>query len=186
MSPTDKQALRRAVRARFPGVEERSRESDLICRHVRAWPVWQRANVVAGYVPMGHEADITPLLTDALASGKTLLLPRVEGDSVMTLRRVSRLDELVPGRWGIPEPAEEAAMVDVSAAQLLLVPLEAIDRSGMRLGKGGGFYDALLQGCEAVTLGIALSWQRVERVPRDPWDQPLSAVADRNGIECFR
>lgn len=186
MNPTDKQALRRAVRARFPGPEARSRESDLICRHVRAWPVWQRARVVAGYVPMGHEADITPLLTDALTSGKTLLLPRIEGDRRMTLRRVSRLDELSAGRWGIPEPSEEAAIVDVSEAQLLLVPLEAIDPSGMRLGKGGGFYDALLQGCEATTLGIALSWQRVEQVPREPWDQPLCAVADRDGIDVFR
>ena len=186
MNPTDKQALRKAVRTTFPGPEARSRESGLICGHVRAWPVWQQASVVAGYVPMGHEADITPLLADALASGKTLLLPRVEGDSIMTLRRVSRLDELVPGRWGIPEPSEDAEIVPVSEAQLLLVPLEAIDRSGMRLGKGGGFYDALLRGCGAVSLGIALSSQRVERVPLDPWDQPLSAVADQDGIECFR
>lgn len=186
MNRTDKQALRRAVRARFPGPEARSRESELICRHVRAWPVWQRARVVAGYVPMGHEADITPLLTDALASGKTLLLPRIEGERRLTLRRVKRLEALLPGRWSIPEPSEEAEIIPVSEAQLLLVPLEAIDRSGMRLGKGGGFYDALLQGRSAVTLGVAMSWQRVERVPCEPWDQPLSAVADRDGIECFR
>ena len=186
MSQTDKQVLRQRIRSRFPGPEARARESWLICRHVREWPVYQRARIVAGYVPMGHEADITPLLTDVLTSGKKLLLPRVEDERRLTLRRVARLDALVPGRWGIPEPPEDAEIVPVSTAELLLVPLEAVDRSGMRLGKGGGFYDALLQDTAAVTLGIALSWQRVEHVPRDPWDQPLDAVAHPEGIDIFR
>ena len=185
MLPDDKRELRRVVRVRFPGGETRDRESALICGHIASWRPYQEARMVAGYLPLPWEADVTPLLRDALASGKTLLLPRVEGES-LTLRRVERMDALIPGRWGIPEPPEDAPIVPVSEAQLLLVPLEAIDGSGMRLGKGGGFYDALLQGCGAVSLGIALSWQRVERVPRESWDQPLSAVADQDGIERFR
>lgn len=186
MNRTDKQALRQAVRARFPGPEARARESERLCRHVLAWPVYQQAQIVAGYAPLPWEADITPIMADALAAGKTLLLPRVEDEKRMSLRRVRRLDGLVTGRWNLPEPPEDADIVPMERAQLLLVPLEAVDRSGMRLGKGGGFYDRLLAGASAETLGAAMSWQWVERVPREPWDQPLSAVADGDGIHRIR
>lgn len=186
MNRMDKQALRRAVRARFPGMEARARESGLICRHVKAWQDYQRAEAVAGYVPMPHEADIMPLLADVLASGKTLLLPRVEeGARRMTLRRVERLDSLVPGRWGIPEPPADAEIAPVEGA-LLLVPLEAVDRTGARLGKGGGYYDALLRDAETMTLGVALFSQWVDHVPREAWDQRLRAVVDHEGIHDFR
>lgn len=185
MTSTDKQALRRAIRARFPGEGERNRESALICRHVMAWEVYRRARVVGGYVPLPREADVTPLLADVLASGKTLLLPRVEGERRMTLRLVERLDKLTTGRWGLLEPAADAPVVPAGEADLLLVPLEGVDRSGMRLGKGGGYYDALLRGKQVMKLGIALSWQWVGRVPREAWDQPLDAAADRDGIHVF-
>ena len=185
MISADKQALRRAIRARHPGEQARNQESELICSHVAAWEVYRRARVVGGYVPLPREADVMPLLADALSSGKTLLLPRVEGDRLLTLRRVERLDRLIPGRWGVPEPAEDAPVVPVAEAELLLVPLEGVDRSGMRLGKGGGYYDALLEGQRVMTLGVALSWQWTARVPREPWDQPLRAVADRDGIHAL-
>lgn len=182
MSETDKQALRRAVRARYPGARARDEESGRICAHVLVWPAYRRARVLAAYMPLAWEADVTPILADALRSGKTLLLPRVEGERRMTLRRVDSLEALEINRWGLPEPPETAEIVPAGAAELLLTPLEAVDPRGVRLGKGGGYYDALLEETTGVTLGVALSWQRVERVPRDEWDKPLDAVADAEGI----
>ena len=186
MSWMDKQTMRQTVRARFPDMEARNRESTLICRHVLSWPDYRAAKIVAGYIPLPREADITAVLADALASGKAVLLPRVEGERRMTLRRVHSLDELIPGRWGLLEPPPTAEIISVEAAQVMLVPLEAVDPSGMRLGKGGGYYDTLLTDEGPVTLGIALSWQWVERVPREPWDKPLDAAVDAKGIHLFK
>lgn len=185
MISSEKQALRRAVRERFPGQARRDEESRRLCAHVLAWPVYQRARVVAGYMPLAREANIAPILADALAAGKTLLLPRVEGERRMTLRRVNSLDRLTEGRWGLLEPPEDAEIVPAGAAELLLVPLEAVDPSGMRLGKGGGFYDALLARTAGVALGVAMSWQHVDRVPCDRWDRPLDAVAGPDGIQSI-
>lgn len=182
----DKRALRKAVRARFPGPGERDRESLLICAHVLAWPAYHRARVVAGYLPLSWEADVTPILADALASGKTLLLPRVEGERMMTLRQITDLHGLAANRWGLMEPPEDAPVAPAGAAELLLVPLEAVDGQCVRLGKGGGYYDALLAKETGATLGVALSWQRVERVPREAWDRLLDGVADIDGIHDRR
>ena len=84
------------------------------------------------------------------------------------------------------EPYRRARVVGAGEIELLLVPLEGISASGVRLGKGGGYYDRLLAACPALTLGAALSWQWTEDIPRDPWDRPLNACACAEGIRIFR
>ena len=136
-------------------------------------------------MPLKREADITPVLEHALQSGKTLALPLCGPAPQMTLRRVESLASLHSGAYGIPEPAAESEIIPVEQIDLLLVPLEGIDGSGMRLGKGGGYYDCLLDGKTVPTMGCALSWQWTERVPAQAWDRPLMACADRDGIRVF-
>lgn len=166
-------------------MEMRADESERICRHIIASRWYRKAQVIAGYVPLKWEADITPVLQHALASGKTLALPLCGTAPHMTLRRVTALEELHPGAYGIPEPSAEAEIIPPEEVQLLLIPLEGIAEDGTRLGKGGGYYDRLLAGCDAYAMGCALSWQRVERIPREEWDRPLCACADRDGIREF-
>lgn len=185
MSMSEKALLRRAVRGLYPGEEARNAHSAALCRRVLDWPMYQRAKVICGYVPLRREADIMPLLRDALASGKQLVLPRVEGAGRMTLRRVEALEALVPGAYGIPEPREDAWHVPPEKLDLVLVPLEAVDDTGMRLGKGGGYYDRLLPQVRGISAGMALPWQWVRQVPREPWDRPLDAVVDSEGITLF-
>lgn len=136
-------------------------------------------------MPMLREADVTEVLQDALRTGKTLALPLCGKAPCMTLRRVDSLEKLVPGAYGIPEPPADSEEISADRVNLLLVPLEAIDPNGMRLGKGGGYYDRLLAGKQVCTLGCALSWQQLAQVPRDPWDKQLDACADMTGIHFF-
>lgn len=181
----DKRALRKAVRLAFPGKEARDAQSAAICRHVLANDAYRRAAVVGGYMPMAHEADVTPILLDALAGGKVLALPRCARPPEMTFHRVQSLQELIPGAYGLPEPSADAPVIPTGEIELLLVPLEAIDRRGMRLGKGGGYYDRLLEDAGPVTLGMALAWQWVEQVPADSWDKALQGAADAEGIRWW-
>ncbi len=180
-----KKVLRRDVRARYGGSEVRALESRQICCHILSSEMYQSARVVGGYMPMLREADITPVLEDVLRSGRILALPLCGEAPYMTFRRVERLSDLVPGAWGIPEPSASAEIVLPQDMQLLLTPLEAIAPSGMRLGKGGGYYDCFLQDAAVPTLGCALSWQWVEHVPAQPWDRPLAACADPDGVRRF-
>ena len=186
MQAADKAALRRAIRSRFPGADVRRAESEAMCRHIFAWECYRQAETVGAYIPLRREADVTAVMLDVLASGRGLALPRVDGEGHMTLRRVRSLEELVPGAYGIPEPGGDTEIISCSAVSLLIVPLEGIDHRGMRLGKGGGYYDRLLAACPALTLGAALSWQWTEDIPRDPWDRPLNACACAEGIRIFR
>ena len=185
MKPCDKKALRRAVRQAFPGAEERARQSDSICGHALGWEGYRKAGVIGGYMPMNHEADVTEILRHALESGKALALPRCGKPPEMTFHRVNSLDELVGGAYGLLEPNANASAIAPEEMDLLLVPLEAVDRQGMRLGKGGGYYDCLLRGRSLCSLGVAMNHQLVEQVPTDEWDQPLSAVVTARGVVSF-
>ena len=181
----EKAALRRAIRSLHQGDEARARESEALCGHILRSPWYREAQVIGGYMPLLREADVTPVLLDALKRGKTLALPLCGEAPHMTLRRVASLEELIPGAYGILEPRKDAEIIPADALDLLLVPLEGIDPSGMRLGKGGGYYDCLLAGSPVRTMGCALSWQWAEHIPADEWDRPLCACADRNGIHIF-
>lgn len=185
MLKCDKAELRRQIRALFPGAAQRSEESRLLCGHVLCSPLWQRARTVGLYVPLRREADVTALSQAALDGGKTLVLPRVDGEGQMTLRRIASLSQLSPGTYGIPEPAPDLPAVCAADVDLLIVPLEAIDRQGMRLGKGGGYYDRLLAEHPCRTLGAVMSWQWTAAVPHADWDRPLDAAADCDGLYFF-
>lgn len=136
-------------------------------------------------MPMAHEADIRPVLQEALLQGKIVALPLCAVPPHMTLRIVRSFEELHTGAYGLLEPSEDAPVIQAEALDLLLVPLEGVDRAGFRLGKGGGYYDHLLAGESVLTLGCALSWQWVDALPVDPWDQPLHACADASGVHIF-
>ena len=183
---SEKAALRRQLRSLYGGAQVRAEESRLICRHILESDWYREAQIVAGYVPLKWEADVTAVLQHALESGRTLALPLCAEAPRMTLRRVASLEALVPGRYGIPEPREDTEIIDVEAVHLLLIPLEGIDPGGMRLGKGGGYYDCLLADRSVRSVGCALSWQKADRIPNDPWDRPLAACADREGMHIFR
>lgn len=181
-----KDELRRALRAASPGREARDRESLMLCAHITAWEPYRRARVVGGYMPLSWEANVVPVLQDALSRGKTLALPRCMAEGQLCFHRVESLGSLRRGAYGLLEPEEDAPVVGAEEINLLLVPLEGISSLGARLGKGGGYYDRLLSSCPALTLGAALSWQWTEDIPREMWDRPLHACAGAEGIRIFR
>lgn len=181
----EKAALRRLIRQRFPGEGERVRQSEAICAAVLKSRWYREARVVGAYIPMAQEADIMAVMRDVLTSGRMLALPLCGQAPHMTLRRVRTLEALLPGAYGIPEPSQNAEEIPVESVDLLLTPLEGIDPSGTRLGKGGGYYDCLLAGKHVRTMGCALAHQLVEYVPLDAWDRPLAACADETGVHYF-
>jgi 5-formyltetrahydrofolate cyclo-ligase len=136
-----------------------------------------RPGILASYAALGDELDPAPLEAAALAAGFTLAFPRVRPDAPLAFHRANFTD-LTPGFRGIPEPAPDSPEV---RPDILLVPLVAADRTGTRLGQGGGHYDRTLTALRAQgpvrAIGLAWDMQLVARIPTQPWDQPLDAIA---------
>jgi 5-formyltetrahydrofolate cyclo-ligase len=131
--------------------------------------------VVAGYIPIGSEADPQQLMAEAERAGCRLALPHITSRTApMRFLKWSLAEPLEPGPMGLQQPQAAAQAVQ---PDIVLVPLIAFDASLARLGQGAGHYDrALSQLPEALALGIAWSVQQAEALPTDPWDVPLDAI----------
>jgi 5-formyltetrahydrofolate cyclo-ligase len=145
------------------------------------------ASVVSGFFPYQSEIDTRPLLGRLAGEGWTTALPIVvKLGHPLEFRRWYPGEATVPGKWDIPRPPDTSPLVE---PDVLLVPLLAFDRTGFRLGYGGGFYDRtleLLRSKKPVTaIGIGYAAQEVDRVPHDAHDQKLDFVmTEKELIRC--
>jgi len=194
-----KHALRRELRAARRGITGGAARSAarLMTRRMQRLGAWQRARVVALFMPSDGEIDTRTLRQAAWAAGKTVCLPVIRPPTGQGGRRaLLERGELVfrvlqpgtplrAGALGIPEPIRGAsATIPLNRVDLLVMPLVGFDPAGHRLGMGAGFYDRTLAGRGRFRspwrVGIAHAVQQVAALPVDPWDQPLQAcVTDR-------
>jgi 5-formyltetrahydrofolate cyclo-ligase len=130
---------------------------------------------VAGYIPVGSEADPHDLLYQAAQSGCAIALPHVTSRATpMQFLRWAMDDPLEDGPFGLRQPVSNA---DLCRPDVILVPLVAFDNRLMRLGQGAGHYDRALSLLDkAYSVGIAWSVQQAQALPADPWDIPLNAI----------
>ena len=143
---------------------------------------------VSVFWSMGSEIDTQPLLQALHAAGHATALPIVGARAQPLIFRAWAPGEaLVDGGFGTSIPSQDA---DVVLPDVLFVPLLAFDDDGYRLGYGGGFYDRTLEKLRAsdpdvLAIGVAFYGQRVDTVPRGPYDQPLDGVVTENGLIRF-
>ncbi|MBE1500787.1 5-formyltetrahydrofolate cyclo-ligase [Amycolatopsis lexingtonensis] len=136
---------------------------------------------VCAYLPFGTEPGTTALVDALAAAGARVLLPVIEPDpGPLEWAEYTGEADLVPSRFrGIREPGGKRLGIDaVGAAELILVPALAVDRRGVRLGRGAGHYDRSLVFAApgAALLAVVRDEELVERLPGEPHDVRMSAA----------
>lgn len=151
--------------------QERERAALLLAERILGHQWYYLSHTVLGFAAYGSEIDADEILREALRQGKTLYLPRVEGEE-MHFYRVGTLEELCPGYKGIREPAADAQRYVYDEAQaagtLMLMPGTAFDRERNRMGYGKGFYDRFLADKSKLqlrTVGVGFACQLLEEIP---------------------
>lgn len=115
-----------------------------ICERLVTLPEYQNAETILVYSPCRGEIELNAFFDSAMRDGKKLAFPRCF-DKEMRFS-ICTSDALVPGAYGILEPsidAEYEASFTYDTT-LCILPCLAADRSGFRLGYGGGYYDRFL------------------------------------------
>lgn len=145
--------------------------------------------IVSGFASLADELDCMPLMHRLAGEGLGLALPLVTGKGQpLTFRGWAPGDAMDAGVWGIAQPKADKPVLE---PDIVLVPLLAVDRTGWRLGYGGGFYDRTLQGLRArksvLAIGLAYEDQVVDAVPHLDYDEPLDWVLTPAGaVRCGR
>ncbi|MDG4793541.1 5-formyltetrahydrofolate cyclo-ligase [Micromonospora sp. WMMD1082] len=146
-----------------------------------------RPHRVAAYAPVGGEPggpDLPATLADALPSGGKLLLPVLRDDLDLDWAVWAGPQAMVAAGRGIREPATPGLGVTaIATAELVVVPALAVDRQGVRLGRGGGSYDrALARVPQTVLTVVPLhDGELLDVLPAEPHDRTVRAVITPTG-----
>lgn len=132
---------------------------------------------IACYFPIKNELDSVILLKALHAARFELSLPKIVGkDQPLEFRVWDMMSELVEGPFGTKEPTG-----GITVPGVILAPLLAFDKTGTRLGYGGGYYDRTIKKLkernpDLPVIGIAYENQKLASIPRESYDQSLDMV----------
>lgn len=198
LPPDKKSILRKEITARLADVtpEETAAQSRRISETIMDLPQWQRAKVFLAYLPIPGEYDSRHLLEAALARDLFVGVPRlVNRTRNLSLGRNMEFHRIfsLNGPWdthpyGLKEPQENAPVFFPEKYAkdeiFVLTPGLAFDRHGLRLGRGGGYYDTYIGRFpgQLTLVAPAFTCQIVERVPAEPHDGPVDLIVYPGGI----
>ncbi|WP_434097924.1 5-formyltetrahydrofolate cyclo-ligase [Streptomyces sparsogenes] len=179
-----------AVRARLTADDIADARASLACRALEL-PELAGAGTVAAYVSVGREPGTHDLREALRARGVRVLLPVLLGDNDLDWGRDEGPERLARAGRGLLEPeGPRLGREAVTGADVVLLPGLAVDRRGMRLGRGGGSYDRVLARLERAGVRPALvvllyDGEVLDEVPGEAHDRPVHAAVTPSAVHRF-
>ena len=202
----EKKAIRAEVSAKKKALsmEEVERMSMELKEQFCQLEEYREAECIYAYMSYNEEVRTMPIIEQAWADGKRVAVPKTyasgakknsKGEAIpdfMEFIYIRSMDDCTKGYMGIPEPKDsicgidEVGDLDLSKAQiaeekkvLLLMPGLAFDRSGNRIGYGGGFYDKYLHSHREVAftlVALCFDFQMYDTVPTKAHDEKMDLI----------
>ncbi|MDR2784632.1 MAG: 5-formyltetrahydrofolate cyclo-ligase [Treponema sp.] len=158
--------------------------------------VWKDSRRVLLYCSMPGETATAALINLAFREGKEMYFPKTEGNFMRFYRVDSPGGPWTTGAFGIREPADRGGerLFRVPGAVpepfLVVTPGLAFDRTGCRLGRGGGYYDKFFAGLDAAhavycAAGYCLACQIVGEVPVESPDKRVNVLCTAGEFLAF-
>ncbi len=138
---------------------------------------------VAAYVPAPEEPGHGRLPAAFAELGARVLLPVVPAEGA-ELGWAVDTGRLTPGRYGLFEPVgPRLGSAAIGTVDVVVVPALAVSRDGVRLGRGGGYYDRALRHARpgAVRVAVVFDDELLDDLPAEPHDERVTAVVTPSG-----
>ena len=140
--------------------------------------------IIAGYYPSYYEVNILDFLEKASKKKFKIVLPVIKSSSSMSFKSWIFKEPLNVNKFGMLEPKNSSKNI---IPDLIMVPLVAFDNHLNRIGYGKGYYDRSLRKISkikknAISLGIAYSFQKCQKIPTNKKDFKLDYVFTEKGI----
>jgi 5-formyltetrahydrofolate cyclo-ligase len=145
------------------------------------------ARSISCYLSARNEPDTRPFVNWAEAQGIRVLFPVSRDDGLLDWT-VGEDETEVEGLAGVPEPAGELlGPIAINDVDLIIVPAAAVDRTGLRMGWGRGYYDKTLGSMEKCppVYAVVFDGEYLEEVPREVHDQPVNGLVTPTRIITF-
>ncbi|PLW75227.1 5-formyltetrahydrofolate cyclo-ligase [Cohaesibacter celericrescens] len=165
-------------------IGERERQSTQACQQLLDRLAVAQGQVIGLFLPIKSEINASMLVEPLRERGARLALPVPIGRTGMIFRAWERDAPLVDAGFGTvgPEKTAEELIPDC-----LIMPLLAFDARGDRLGYGAGHYDRyiserIIEGRKPQLIGLAFSFQKLDKVPVGSYDLPLDMIVTERGV----
>lgn len=188
MSSGDLKRAKREVRRRVLALRDatdpaaRDRAAAAVTARVLALPEVEAATTVLAFSSFGSELPILPVIEALVARNIRVGLPVIAGTEIEA-RAWAPGEPTTTTSFGAGEPAD-GEPIDPRSIDVILTPAVAVDRSGGRVGYGGGFYDRFFTVArpDLAKVAVSFSIQLVDRVPHGAFDVPVDVVVTEHGI----
>ncbi len=134
------------------------------------------------YYPIGSEVSTIDIISHLRKKKYIISLPVLEKKSKMSFYEWKEKSPLKINNFGIPEPARFKKITPST----LIIPMVAFDTKLNRLGYGGGFYDRFINKLEKnkkiLKIGLALSCQKINKVPTNKFDKKMNYIITENKV----
>ncbi|MHB1172462.1 MAG: 5-formyltetrahydrofolate cyclo-ligase [Lacisediminihabitans sp.] len=183
-----KRALRAELRERRRIMTSHERESatEKLTAHLVTLTSELHASSIAAYLPASDEPNIRDFLDWAEDQQLRVLIPVSRDDGLLDWV-VSTGDE-TEGLFGLPEPVGELlGPIAINDVDLILVPAACVDRTGMRMGWGRGYFDRTLGSMEKCppVYAVIFDSELVDSVPSEVHDRRVNGVVTPSAIVSF-
>lgn len=146
--------------------------------HVGAWLAERDPSLVLGFLAMGDEIDMSPLV--ARHPRIRFALTRTAPGTTLTIHDFDAPRER--HRFGFEQPAGDTPTLPPSRVDVVLVPGLAFAPDGRRLGRGAGYYDRFLADLDAETVALTTENRVLEDLPREAHDVLVRWIATERGV----
>ena len=197
LSLDSKQKIRKQIRVQRQSLSEFDQQSAglAVFDQLKKFHRYQSAKRTAIYLANDGELPLSAVANNIWHRKKGCYLPVIFGyhHRKMHFAIYHRKTPFFDNRYGIPEPDIHIRnQIKPMDLDLVLMPLVAFDKTGNRIGMGGGFYDrsfAFLKRRrywkKPCLIGVAYDFQEVERLQKDDWDIPLDAIVTPSRLLIF-
>ncbi|MGM0569036.1 MAG: 5-formyltetrahydrofolate cyclo-ligase [Elusimicrobiota bacterium] len=147
--------------------KDRKKKLDkIICNKIKNSTCFKKAKNIMFYIAHSGEPDISCITDDFSDKKKNFYLPRIKS-SHLEVAKIEGFDSLIIGKYKIPEPPPQSETIPREKLDVIFIPGLCFTPSGIRLGRGGGYYDRFLAGIDPAVkkIGICYSFQIEKDIP---------------------
>jgi len=176
-----KRAMRAELRERRQVLSQAARDAAADGIRVQLDELVERvgARSISCFLSIPTEPGTREFVAGAVARGIRVLLPITRADGLLDWAVATPDGDIAEGLFGLPEPVGEVlGPIAVNDVDLLVIPAAAVDRTGMRLGWGRGYFDKTIGSMERCppVYAVVYDSEVVDEVPSDRLDQPVTGV----------
>jgi 5-formyltetrahydrofolate cyclo-ligase len=163
--------------------EDARRRSAQIFHLLSSLPEFIEARFIHTYVSSKkNEVDTRSVIEAALEKGTRVAVPIAEKERpLLRHSEIFSMNDLAAGAFGILEP-HKITPINLNEVEAVLVPVIGVDRSGTRLGFGGGYYDSFLRHVSCTKIALAYDFQVMSGLPREQHDEPVTIIVTESEI----